>query len=223
MQKRLLFIFAVLLVLVVAERTFAQAGSNSSSGRATVTTSTEQVETAAERQQRLRRIENDENVQSAVDPIRAQREIERQERLQTRCEEVGSNLEQYRTRFSQGAQQYLGAFTRMSAQLESVEERLRNSGSADTTTLQQQLVELREMITAFEGNKDLFVSELTSIHDASCSDADASTRTQVQQSRQQLQALRTEARAIRSYIQNTIRPELQRLRLQLETSTTISE
>ncbi|MEX0895766.1 MAG: hypothetical protein WDZ94_02385 [Patescibacteria group bacterium] len=211
-MKKITLLAAVLVPLLMAV-TIASAQS-----RPNAADSVTDVNSDRARQQRQQRLERDEQTNSMINAERAQAQIERQARLKERCERTTGVMSGYQNRHQQNSRQYIEAFRRVEANLESIAERLGTSEIVDVTQLVALISQLSTMIDEFEVSNSDFIATIQEIPTTACSGGDQDLRVVIQSSQTAFRQLKAEAGQIRSFIQNTIRPELIRLREQLAQS-----
>lgn len=211
MTKHFLFVFFLTFAILLLP-------ASTSAQNTRETPSSMNANTEVLRQQRQERLQDDVEVRSNVDTRVLQAQLAQQQATKRRCENVTRNMSNYQNRFQQGARQFSLGFRQVETNLQQVVARLSNSESVDISQLEAHLATLSSMIADFEAHQTEYQTRLQEVIETACSEDEQSWREVLQSSKTAFRQLKTEADQIRSFIQNTIRPELIQLREQLAQS-----
>jgi len=172
-------------------------------------------EAKALRQQRQQDFEEqqaatDLKVQARSEAIQVERE-ERQARL---CATVQNRLQAHTNQYQQISDSYLQRLRQVARVLQALTDRLAAT-EIDTTDLQAMMAKLNTDANSFEERVQTHLGSLEDVTNAACHGQEAEYRLKMQNMRTEFVQIKNEATAIKDYIKNIIRPELDAIKLQI--------
>lgn len=150
--------------------------------------------------------------------VKQERQENKESRQQTRCQVIGLKLDQTIKNYQTRKDLHVLEYQRLHDRLVTVSERLSSKG-VDVSKLTTDLSTLSSKVAKLSSDYQAFVTELSSSRDQACTLTLDEVKAKLTATRAQLQAFRTESKAIHEFIKSTIRKDL----LDLRASKPISE
>lgn len=138
----------------------------------------------------------------------------REEKRAQLCATVQNRLQAHAERYQANGETYIFRIRHIEDVLEALIERFAAS-EIDVSALQAMLTKLSTDADSFNENIQAHIGSLQGVVYAACNGQDADYRQQMQVIRTEFEQIKSEGDAIKNYIENTIRPELEALKLQL--------
>jgi chromosome segregation ATPase len=147
----------------------------------------------------------------------AERVAQQEEAVRLRCEKTNSNIEKIIENYDTKVQKHIDTYSSIKSRIEYVVKLLESKG-ADVSALRTELDTLNEMIFTVATEREQYIATLRESQTLVCGESEGAFKEKIQEARNKLPKIKTDVEAIKSYIKDTIRPELQKLRDSLETS-----
>jgi len=135
-----------------------------------------------------------------------------------RCEKIKEKIANRNEFFEKNKERQLNAYNNLSDRLNKFAEKLKLKGY-DVSDLEADLKVLNEKIQKFSADQDAYIGELNGVKDYLCEKTDAESKTKMDELRASLKQVRQDAKDIREYYRNTIKPDLQAIKKQTPVST----
>lgn len=139
----------------------------------------------------------------------------RQGFLDTRCENVTARIQNRIRQYDENKDRHIDNYNKIKDRLSETANSLEDKGY-DVSELRNDLQTLDSMIKEFGQNYTAFVNTLNESESLACGESEGAFKGKVEESRGQLRNSREQAKEIRDYIQNVIRPDLVDLREQIK-------
>jgi hypothetical protein len=154
-------------------------------------------------------------VQKTLEETKIQAQQARNAAAIARCEVITTNITTQITRFEQGKSARVESFQSIKTKLDDLIKKLEGK-NIDTATLKAYLAVLDGKIKATKDKHESYVTTLSNTKTSSCGKAEVEFKSSLEQARTELKSVRDSAKDVQDYIQNTIRPEVQKIRDQIK-------
>jgi hypothetical protein len=141
------------------------------------------------------------------------REDKRDDRVQRRCDLVNAQIDRRITFFNARKDDILARQKRIAEHLTAFVDRLEEMGY-DVSEVRNDLEMLQQMIAASDGDYAAFIEKLEATKEFDCEDPDGAFVAAVREAREALETYRASVKENRTFIRETIRPDIQALREQ---------
>lgn len=152
---------------------------------------------------------------SAQNSFQENSQERRQEFLDTRCENVTSRIDNRIERYNENKNRHVENYNRIKDRITETVNNLEQK-DYDVSELKNDLQTLDSKIKEFAQNYTTFVGTLGQSKSLACGESEGAFKDKVEESRGQLRYSREQAKEIRDYIQNVIRPDLEDLKEQIK-------
>jgi len=136
-----------------------------------------------------------------------------QQRVQARCDLINSRVDTRITRFNQNKERHIERYQNIKTNVTNLITYLKGKGY-DTTKLEADLAQFNSMVLEFGTDYSSFITKLEASKQYTCGSSDGQFIAKVDESRAQLTVARNQAKEIKLFIANTLRPDLKDLKNQ---------
>jgi chromosome segregation ATPase len=133
-----------------------------------------------------------------------------------KCETLTSKIQQRLGMYTKNKAKHLERYSGVEKRLTAMVAKLETRGM-DVAKLKTDLATFKEKTAKLETTYADYISLLSSTEQYACGQSQGQFITQLNQARTQLQAVHTQAQELRHFFQNTLRPDIQALRAQIQT------
>lgn len=137
-----------------------------------------------------------------------------QEKERIRCEKINSNVEKIISNYDEKVAKHIEKYQNIVIKVETAVNRIEEKG-IDVTMIRSQLETLNQMILNMHQNREQYINTLRDSQNYICGESEGEFKNRIQTARTELNLVKNNAEEIKNYMENTIRPELLRLREQL--------
>lgn len=178
----------------------------------TATSSSESSSSASTRQEKRSQLEEKrDEIKGKKDEMQAARN----ERMDEKCKNTENRVRTRIQRYENNRKMYENVYGKAEARFERLTALFKEKG-LDTTTLEKDLATLQEKINALYQSHEKFMEQLRASESLSCGESDGQFKAKLGEARKVDQTVRQNRQEVRNFIQNTVRKDIQALRMQLE-------
>jgi len=141
---------------------------------------------------------------------------ERQEAKEEKCKNVESRIEAKMNKYENGNVSVEDVYKRLKERIRNMVTRLENNG-IDASKLEDDLAVLEQKINQVSSSYDTFIAGLEETKTYACGESEGQFRTKLQEAKKLMANVRTGRQETRSFVVNTIIPDIKALREQLKT------
>ncbi len=156
----------------------------------------------------------DKRVKEHKDKLKVKLSNLEQKRLQERCKNAQGKVSSLQGRITGVETSHNKVYGNLLSRLTTLSDKLKAQG-VDTTQLDAQITELTTQVTKFKTDLATYKTDVSDLAALDCAADPSGFKATLEASRIELALLRQESTAIRSYVQNTIKPTLQTIRAAL--------
>lgn len=161
------------------------------------------------------RVQIQEQRQENMEERQENREERQQERQENRCEVVGNIVDRRISNYTQNKDYRIERYNELLAKLSDVVDRLAASDlDLDTSALEDSLATLDEMVQAYAASYEDFIAGLEDSKGLVCGESEGAYKDIVLASKDKLEDLRAQRKAITEFYRNEVRGAIKDLREQ---------
>ncbi len=139
--------------------------------------------------------------------------VKAQEKLEKRCTQIENKIQVQIGRYEDGKARHLNSYSNLANRLEKLITRLEDKGY-DTTQLKTDLVTLKTKIAKFSTDYLVYITRLNGTKAYACGKSEGEFKNELKSAKDLLKAVQDDSEEIRSFYQETIKPDLKALRKQ---------
>lgn len=139
----------------------------------------------------------------------------RKEAVEEKCKNMESRIEAQMNKYENGNISVEDVHKNLKERIQNMVTRLENNG-IDAGKLKEDLAELEQKIAQTAANYDTFIAGLEATKTYACGESQGQFRTKLQEAKKLMVSVRESRKETRSYIVNTIIPDIKALREQLK-------
>lgn len=140
----------------------------------------------------------------------------RAENQAQKCDKVTARINNQIEKFNANKDKHIQNYQNTKDKVTDMVTRVKNEKGADTTKLEADLKTLDSKIQTFASDYATFIKTLESTKTLACGNSDGEFKNALALSRTQLATSKQDAAAVRSFIKDTIRPDVQAIRDQIK-------
>jgi chromosome segregation ATPase len=205
-------VFAVIVTFLVAAPAFAVVQGNASS-------TASQGSAAADRQQAV------QDIKSQRQDLAEQRKelnAQQQEMIQNRCEFIANRIQNRISAYEQNQNARSESYKNIRTRVQSIANRLKSDGY-DTSQLETDLATLSDKIENISDDYATFISGLKNTQGAECGKSKGEFANRYMNARSAMLSVREGILDAKTFIQDTIRPDIQKIRAQKPASSSATQ
>lgn len=200
-----IFLSIIALTPIVA----AETGSGSTDDSSTSTSDSTDTKESEKRQKRIDDIKKELHLSLTENE---------KEHLKTKCKPAQSIVAKTHTRFGNSVTTRTQAYTELTKILNNLKTKLKDKG-VDTAELEAEITELSTKITTYSTDLAAYKQKLSDLKSLDCQADPTAFEAALTDARTARDKLITDIKAIRTYVKDTIKPTLQKIRTSLESSS----
>jgi chromosome segregation ATPase len=212
------FIFLTLLLSMALTLSGVRAEEGSTETTDTTETSTrektwEEMQAAREEAKAAKQeaIESFQQLKVEKQQILDEHREEAKEEMQTHrvevCEEVQARINNRLNQYEENKEQYHSRYSGISDKVTDLADKLEDKG-CDVDQIRTDLDSFEDYIETFAAAFRVFVTDMQSARGYACDEIDSDFRAQVQESKNQVLAMRQAAKELHSFVLNTLKPHM---------------
>ena len=212
--------FALIAVLFAAPLVASSVVFGQTSPEMTTTTNTTQTtETEDAPETPVQKTEREARIKTLKEQQKVKLSVTEKKKIQDKCQAAQGKVSSVSGRVKGVETSRTKVHANLLARMETLVEKLKTK-NLDTIQLETSITELKAKITTFETDLTTYKQSISDLRALDCKTDPEGFKAALQTARTNLETVRSDAKAVHSYLNETIKPLLKTIRAQVEGGTT---